>query len=106
MYLYNVTRSWVENCSYLELSLLRNTNYVYRSILLFPEGNNQANAPIYHVSVYVKLVDIEKDKETYACAQFATLVSRPSDPTNYHCLGIYLSLFYLLLSVKHKMISN
>ncbi|KAG2227462.1 hypothetical protein INT45_007487 [Circinella minor] len=56
------------------------------SILLFPEGNNQSNPPIYHVSIYIKLVDIEKDKEVYACAQFATLVSRPSDPTNYHCL--------------------
>ncbi|KAI8149922.1 hypothetical protein BJV82DRAFT_647181 [Fennellomyces sp. T-0311] len=52
------------------------------SILLFPRGNNQSD----HVSVYVKMTDIEKDKDIYACAQFGIVASCPSDPTNYHCL--------------------
>ncbi|KAI9265155.1 hypothetical protein BDA99DRAFT_559227 [Phascolomyces articulosus] len=51
------------------------------SILLFPRGNNQKE----YVSIYVKLVDIEKDPDAYACAQFAIFLSRPSEPTNYQC---------------------
>ena len=55
----------------------------YRRILLFPFGNSNA-PPNDTVSVYLDYADPKRAPEGWhACAQFALVISNPTDPTIY-----------------------
>lgn len=71
---------WLE-CSYCVLRplLMRPS----RRLLLFPRGNHGAKmSPEGNFSLYLDYVPSEGAK-TFACAQFALVVTNASDPKNY-----------------------
>lgn len=53
-----------------------------RRVLLFPFGNSNA-PPNDSVSIYLDYVDPKTSDTWHACAQFALVLSNPTDPTNF-----------------------
>jgi ubiquitin carboxyl-terminal hydrolase 7 len=67
----------------VQTNLVLTTKLFYRSILLFPKGNNQKKS----TSVYLQINNPKEngvEEGWHVCAQFGLAISNPNDPTLYY----------------------